>query len=245
MSLSDLVCFKVASELLIEVIARVAQSTLLPSLSGWCSAPGYVLGYHMQFASYHTEANALQHVAPADCKVAPICQALDCCKQSGHHNCCLLGVCANHNLNICCILAIVNACLPVARLWMLPNHLRIAISIRTALNLVVPHAYMLLQALQACMYVATISYMLLQARQEYFGYKGTRWSHVSYLLLLICSGGMLCLAYIVCPQTQVWFLSQCPLSEAEHVLVKVLPAAKVVFHSADVRQQACHKALHC
>lgn len=66
--------------------------------------------------------------------------------------------------------------------------------------------------------------MLLQLNQHYFGYKGTRWSHVLQLLLLACSGGILCLAYIVFPQTQVWFLSRCPLSEAEHVLVKVLLA---------------------
>lgn len=66
--------------------------------------------------------------------------------------------------------------------------------------------------------------MLLQVTQHYFGYKANRWSHVLHLLLLVCSGGFLCLAYIVFPQTQVWFLSQCPLSEAEHVLVKVLPA---------------------
>lgn len=97
-------------------------------------------------------------------------------------------------------------------------------TICTALTLAVAHAYMLLLALQACLYVAIIRHILLQARQEYFGYRGNRWSHVSYLLLLICSGGMLCLAYIVFPNTRVWFLSQCPLSEAEHVLVKVLPA---------------------
>lgn len=71
----------------------------------------------------------------------------------------MLGICANHNSNICCVLAVANAYLAVARLWMLRNHLRIAISIHTALVLVVPHAYMLLQALQACMYVATIGYI--------------------------------------------------------------------------------------
>ena len=66
--------------------------------------------------------------------------------------------------------------------------------------------------------------MLLQANQDYFGYKATRCSHVLHSLLLVCSGGSLCLAYIVFPQTRVWLLSQCPLLEAEHVLVKVLPA---------------------
>ena len=44
--------------------------------------------------------------------------------------------------------------------------------------------------------------------------------HLQFLLLA-CSGGFLWLAYVVLPQTQVWFLSQCPLSEADHVLVKV------------------------
>lgn len=80
---------------------------------------------------------------------------------------------------------------------------------------------------------------LLQAEQDCFGYKATRWSYALHTFLLTCTGGCWCLAYLWLPQSRVLFLSQCFLEEAEYVLVKVI-FVRCIYTSSQVRPEVLH-----